>query len=351
MAIATTVASRQDLFTRSSNGIDNSSALNGAYGSSNGAGDNGVFQRSVGIDGSGRSLSVSNSGVLSSSTTDTTTTSTTSPITGTSSATNDRLNYHRSLAARLGYRRDTERPMYVRARFNYVADDPTSLSFKSGDIIQVMTRLESGWWDGVVHGQRGWFPSNYCEMMEDGTEGNGDSLDDGVESSNEYDSSEDNELDGESGSENEEGASARLPLEGTDTEDGESNGFWIPQATPEGRLYYFNVQTGHSRQELPLETPTSATESGPMNGIHINIPETSRPPPEVMAGGLESEEPDYTILNEDDANSTYSESNDMILLSMPDGNHVRRKPHPVLSPLPSHHQSGLRSLISFFSVL
>ena len=54
---------------------------------------------------------------------------------------------------------------YVRALYDYEADDRTSLSFHEGDIIQVITRLESGWWDGVINGVRGWFPSNYCEEI------------------------------------------------------------------------------------------------------------------------------------------------------------------------------------------
>ena len=32
--------------------------------------------------------------------------------------------------------------------------------------------------------------------------------------------------------------------------------FWIPQATPDGELFYFNTLTGVSTKQLPLETPT-----------------------------------------------------------------------------------------------
>ena len=48
---------------------------------------------------------------------------------------------------------------------SYDADDRTSLSFHEGDVIQVITQLESGWWDGVINGVRGWFPSNYCQII------------------------------------------------------------------------------------------------------------------------------------------------------------------------------------------
>jgi hypothetical protein len=63
--------------------------------------------------------------------------------------------------------------LVVRAVFDYNASDPSALSFREGDLIEVITRLESGWWDGMLGGTRGWFPSNYVEEVElsDGQEG------------------------------------------------------------------------------------------------------------------------------------------------------------------------------------
>ncbi|PCH40255.1 ras GEF [Wolfiporia cocos MD-104 SS10] len=37
----------------------------------------------------------------------------------------------------------------------------TCLAFRAGQMIRVFNRDPSGWWDGEVDGQRGWFPSNY----------------------------------------------------------------------------------------------------------------------------------------------------------------------------------------------
>ena len=62
-----------------------------------------------------------------------------------------------------GYAVSPEPPaLFVRAMYDYDADDHTSLSFRRGDIIQVLNQLETGWWDGVMDDVRGWFPSNYC---------------------------------------------------------------------------------------------------------------------------------------------------------------------------------------------
>lgn len=55
--------------------------------------------------------------------------------------------------------------IYVRALYDYEADDRIILSFHEGDVIQVITQLESGWWDGVINSVRGWFPSNFCQII------------------------------------------------------------------------------------------------------------------------------------------------------------------------------------------
>ncbi|KAI8147642.1 SH3 domain-containing protein, partial [Fennellomyces sp. T-0311] len=55
----------------------------------------------------------------------------------------------------------------VQARYPFNSNDPSSLSFEQGDFIEVLTKLDSGWWDGWCNGIRGWFPSNYVQTVED----------------------------------------------------------------------------------------------------------------------------------------------------------------------------------------
>ena len=182
--------------------------------------------------------------------------------------------------------------LYVRALYDYDADDRTSLSFRQGDIIQVITQLESGWWDGVIHGVRGWFPSNYCAVVsapfEDGrSRMAGDS--EAEESEDEY---------GEH--EMEHGANGvGGHHEDTNADTADQAAFWIPQATPDGRLFYFNTLTGQSTMELPLEAPTSANETGPHDRTNIFIPDQTRPPAEMMAAGYErDDDTDYASASE-----------------------------------------------------
>lgn len=180
--------------------------------------------------------------------------------------------------------------MYVRALYDYEADDRTSLSFHEGDVIQVITQLESGWWDGVINGVRGWFPSNYCQMIT--------SLDEfpELEEQGELDRAEDDMDDGDIYEEEldedltpDQEELPLLPLEGTDGDRSRAD-FWIPQATPDGRLFYYNTMTGESSMELPLESPSSVNETGPRDRMNVNMPDRTRPPPELMASGLMQDE-------------------------------------------------------------
>lgn len=187
--------------------------------------------------------------------------------------------------------------MYVRALYDYEADDRTSLSFHEGDIIQVITRLESGWWDGVINGVRGWFPSNYCQIitsqdelpeLEEGADL--ERMDDEIDEQDPYDDG----LDDDDVSDHDDGEG--LPLDGPEGDRSRAD-FWIPQATPDGRLFYYNTMTGESSMELPLESPSSLAETGPRDRMNVSMPDRTRPPLEMIARGLTEEE------DESDANS------------------------------------------------
>ena len=187
---------------------------------------------------------------------------------------------------------DLPPPLYVRALYDYDADDQTSLSFKQGDIIHVLTQLESGWWDGVIDDVRGWFPSNYCTVLtsdDNGdTSGTLDESEASAESGTEEEYDEDNESDTNTNDED-----SDLPIEGSRNQTQEEAAYWVPQATPDGRLFYFNTLTGVSTMELPLEKPTGPDETGPRERNNFFVPDQTRPPPELMAGGFERRASDY----------------------------------------------------------
>ncbi|KAJ7095770.1 ras guanine nucleotide exchange factor domain-containing protein [Mycena belliarum] len=55
---------------------------------------------------------------------------------------------------------------YVLAMHDYAPQhqNATCLSFRAGQVIHVLNRDSSGWWDGELEGRRGWFPSNYVNI-------------------------------------------------------------------------------------------------------------------------------------------------------------------------------------------
>ncbi|CAO3594389.1 unnamed protein product [Absidia cylindrospora] len=57
----------------------------------------------------------------------------------------------------------------VRALYSFKSNDRSSLQFEQGDCIEVLNKLKSGWWDGWCNGFRGWFPSNYVQVIEEYT--------------------------------------------------------------------------------------------------------------------------------------------------------------------------------------
>lgn len=204
--------------------------------------------------------------------------------------------------------------MYVRALYDYEADDRTSLSFHEGDVIQVITQLESGWWDGVINGVRGWFPSNYCQVISNPEDVLEDRHPDGREDVEDLDDEEEYEdhypEDADGGGPERHDAAQQLPIEGFNNGDKARADFWIPQATPDGRLFYYNTMTGESCMDMPLESPTSANESGPRDRMTVNLPDKTRPPPEMMAQGY-MEDVEY----ESEGNSATEMDGESIMLA------------------------------------
>ncbi|XP_029979390.1 SH3 domain-containing kinase-binding protein 1 isoform X1 [Sphaeramia orbicularis] len=52
-----------------------------------------------------------------------------------------------------------------KAAFSYVPQHEDELELKIGDIIEVIAEVEEGWWEGVLHGKTGMFPSNFTKEI------------------------------------------------------------------------------------------------------------------------------------------------------------------------------------------
>lgn len=56
---------------------------------------------------------------------------------------------------------------FCQAIYDYTAPDENELSFRKSDILEVIDRQESGWWDSMLGDFRGWIPSNYVVNISD----------------------------------------------------------------------------------------------------------------------------------------------------------------------------------------
>ena len=50
---------------------------------------------------------------------------------------------------------------YYIAKYDYEPESSNYLPFSAGQLIKIIRKHPSGWWDGELAGRRGWFPSNY----------------------------------------------------------------------------------------------------------------------------------------------------------------------------------------------
>ncbi|KDR82605.1 hypothetical protein GALMADRAFT_238008 [Galerina marginata CBS 339.88] len=173
--------------------------------------------------------------------------------------------------------------LFCRALYDYEAQDASALSFHTDDIIEVLTQQPSGWWDGLLGEERGWFPSNYVTIISDEeaelafsqaefstvdgqssgvtTQPNptvdvSQNLNAEIQSENEE--WLDNEVSYRNGTQPPQKAPAR---NGTQPSD-----FWMPEVTPNGHIYYVNTQTGQRSRDLPQEAEDEVSD-GDLAGL------------------------------------------------------------------------------------
>ena len=53
----------------------------------------------------------------------------------------------------------------ARALFDFDAESAGELSFKDGDMITLLAKLDENWFSGELRGKQGIFPSTYVEVV------------------------------------------------------------------------------------------------------------------------------------------------------------------------------------------
>ncbi|KAH9480569.1 Cell division control protein 25 [Psilocybe cubensis] len=192
--------------------------------------------------------------------------------------------------------------MFCRAKYDYTADVPSALSFQTGDIIEVLTQLPSGWWDGLLNGERGWFPSNYTEVMTDEEVERvfSGALEPVIQDvpTIVFPPSQSSTL-----------SDGRLNAPHQDMDNSTSShqsDFWIPEVTPDGRqIFYVNIKTGQRSRDLPRESdnetsddsfsalkPQKATRSGNSEDLGLGTYNNA-----MSTGGMEQTSDDSKAAN------------------------------------------------------
>ncbi|KAF9013345.1 ras guanine nucleotide exchange factor domain-containing protein [Cyathus striatus] len=168
--------------------------------------------------------------------------------------------------------------LFCRALYDYEAQDASALSFRRGDIIEVLTKQPSGWWDGLLGDERGWFPSNYVTLISDeeaeaAFATQEPPASDTVQVDQQTDSFVDisHAMTRGSQSENEEwldnelsyrnGLGSLANAAASTSNASQPSDFWMPEVTPNGQIYYVNTHTGQRSRDLPQEAEEDVSDS------------------------------------------------------------------------------------------
>ncbi|KAH7336925.1 hypothetical protein B0J17DRAFT_599796 [Rhizoctonia solani] len=155
---------------------------------------------------------------------------------------------------------------WVRAAYDYHSTDDSSLSFSRGDIVEVLGTLPSGWWDGLIGNERGWFPSNFVVTISDaeaeaelGVRGGAIDVDPATLDASDSEWVQD-EL---------EHATESIPLDFA----GAGDDLWLPEVQPNGQIVYVNG-AGQRRTDLP---DADTDDMAPPPPIKMPSPQPTRP--------------------------------------------------------------------------
>ncbi|XP_029003458.1 SH3 domain-containing kinase-binding protein 1 isoform X2 [Betta splendens] len=66
---------------------------------------------------------------------------------------------------RPGRKGEQIRKRRCKAAFSYVPQHEDELELKIGDVIEIIAEVEEGWWEGVLNGKTGMFPSNFTKEV------------------------------------------------------------------------------------------------------------------------------------------------------------------------------------------
>ncbi|KAG8433266.1 hypothetical protein GDO86_017522 [Hymenochirus boettgeri] len=78
---------------------------------------------------------------------------------------NELVDYYRERSISKAHQSSFSKVQYVRARYDFFSGQPADLSFRKGDIIEVIDCSDRNWWKGRISGKTGLFPQNYVNQI------------------------------------------------------------------------------------------------------------------------------------------------------------------------------------------
>ncbi|XP_045146676.1 SH3 domain-containing kinase-binding protein 1 isoform X4 [Echinops telfairi] len=107
-------------------------------------------------------------------------------------------------------KRGERRRRRCQVAFSYLPQNDDELELKVGDIIEVVGEVEEGWWEGVLNGKTGMFPSNFIKELSGESEDLGISQDEQLSKSSLRETTGSESDGGDSSSTKSEGANGTL---------------------------------------------------------------------------------------------------------------------------------------------
>ncbi|XP_056869490.1 SH3 domain-containing kinase-binding protein 1 isoform X1 [Takifugu flavidus] len=68
-------------------------------------------------------------------------------------------------SVRPGKKGEQIRKRRCKAAFSYLPQHEDELELKAGDVIEILAEVEEGWWEGLLNGKTGMFPSNFTKEI------------------------------------------------------------------------------------------------------------------------------------------------------------------------------------------
>ena len=53
----------------------------------------------------------------------------------------------------------------VEALYDFDAESDGEISFREGDVIQLVSQVDENWYEGTAHGRTGYFPISYVKVV------------------------------------------------------------------------------------------------------------------------------------------------------------------------------------------